>query len=202
MYQVYSRKFSRFELEDITMLSYLHLPNLEHSLPCILFSDHTLSGITWKTLQNPSQIPFEKCEHAGKEESYREIQNCIRRTLRYICLSILLFTRLCLIMCHWNKSTQNPGSSESVLGVTCLQAVAHAQAQKTACMTIIISSSLENSFKRQTAAINIFCWLYSDGRITALVWRIRVDYMITKKPLHSKTFSMLFFFIQISHFET
>lgn len=120
------------------MLSLLYLHHIQIlTIHCFAhFSVTTPSQ--GKALQNPSQIPFEKCEYAGKEESYSEVQNCIGRALQYISLSILLFTRLCLIMCQWNKAVKALKVQESSKSI--LQAAAHAQAPKTACKTIIISS--------------------------------------------------------------
>lgn len=100
------REFCEFELEGITVLSLLYLHHTQIvTIHCFAhFSVTTPSQ--GKALQNPSQISSEKCEYTGKEESYSEVQNCIGRALQYISLSILLFTRLCLITCQWNKAVK------------------------------------------------------------------------------------------------
>lgn len=103
-------------------------------------------SIALHTFQWPHLLRAKHCrihprsllKNAGKEESYSEVQNCIGRALQYISLSILLFTRLCLIMCQWNKTVKALKVQESSKSI--LQAAAHAQAPKTACKTIIISS--------------------------------------------------------------
>lgn len=107
------------------------------------------------------------------------VQNCIGRALQYISLSILLFTRLCLIMCQWNKAVKALKVQEAQK-VSSKQQLMHKH-QGLHARPLSFQVSLQNTFKGQIAAITIFCWLDSVGRTAALVWCTRLDYRIGKK---------------------
>lgn len=86
------------------------------------------------------------------------------------------------------ESTQNPGSSKGIL-----QAAAHAQAPKTACKTIIISSKLLKYLQVSNCShhhflLARFCWQNS-----CLSVMYQMDYRIGKNLLCSELFSYVFF---------
>lgn len=86
------------------------------------------------------------------------------------------------------ESTQNPGSSKGIL-----QAAAHAQAPKTACKTIIISSKLLKYLQVSNCShhhflLARFCWQNS-----CLSVMYQMDYRIGKNLLCSELFSYAFF---------
>lgn len=200
MYQIYSTESSLNLNWRASQCSRYCIFTISKSWPfapllCTLFSDHTFSGkSTAETIPEPFWKVWARWERRILQwgtELYRgsfTIHFLINSPFHKTVLNNVSVKQSC-------ESTENPGSSKGIL-----QAAAHAQAPKTACKTIIISSKPLKYLQVSNCShhhflLARFCWQNS-----CLSVMYQTGYRIGKKPTFVLNYFLMPFFFKFKCF--